>query len=327
MAKRPKSSLLDKVAAEQAAAPSLFSVDTEEAGTSNMDRCGEFTAERLMERRPAIYKAIIEGYAQGLGIRQLCRAYAVSHHTVAAVIGREPASVATHKEEFVARGMMFKRMALDRLIDEINDIPIQSLPVAYGIVSDKLALDSGGATSRIEHIDGPTHDDYMKLITGQVIEAEILPATGLEGGTDSLKGMAEAIEVQAETVEVQAGALEVVPAALLPGESFPGTIPTGSHEITRSSDEQSGGLVAAYSVGSEGATPSDTLPAGLKPHIEGSKRILGHPESSEIKQAGPATRKRKASSAAGSTGNRASKSKRTEGGRGSQKSAAVSRGH
>ena len=320
MAKRSKPSLLDKVAAEQAAAPSLFLVSTEEEGNQEMERRGEFTAERLMESRPTIYRAIVDGLGQGLGVRQLCRAYRVSHHTIAAVMSRESQAVATLKERTVSVLRTFGRLAADRLLDEVDQIPIQSLPIALGIAVEKAELLSGGATSRIEHIEGPTHEDYMKLITGQVIEAEILPATGLSGEDVSIKGTAEPLEVQA-------GALEVVPAAGLPGESFPGTVPTGSHEIARSPDEQSGDFEAAYSVSPEDATPFDTLPAGLEPHIEGSKSILGHPGASDETTTGPATRKSKALSAAGSAGSRASKSKRTEGGRGSQKSAPVPRGH
>jgi hypothetical protein len=329
--KKRKPSLLDQVAAEQAAAPSLF-LDEVSKGVDKMEKAGEFTAERLMESRPAIYRAIVEGHAQGLGIRQLCRAYSVSHHTVAVVLAREPKAIATLKEGTISTLRTFAKLAADRLLDEVNDIPIQQLAVPLGISIDKAQLLDGGATSRIEHTEtGPTHDDYLKLISGEVIEAEIIPATGLRGETDSLKGAAEPFEVAAA---VQAGGVlvdaEPVPAAgpaLLPGQVSLGTIPTGNDENDASPDEQSGISEASYSVGVEDATPSATLPAGLEPHIEGSKSILGHPGASDETTSAVPAGKIKTGRAAGSTGSRASKSKRTEGGRGSQKSAAVSRGH
>jgi hypothetical protein len=330
--KKRKPSLLDKVAAEQAAAPSLFLVSTEEEGNKEMERRGEFTAERLMESRPTIYRALVDGLGQGLGVRQLCRAYRVSHHTVAAVMARESSTVATLKERTVATLRTFGRLAADRLLDEVDQIPIQSLPIALGIAVEKAELLAGGATSRIEHLEaGPTHEDYLQLISGKVIEAEIIPATGLRGETDSLKGAAEPFEVdgavQAEPVLVDA---ETVPAAgltLLPGQSFPGTLPTRNDENDASPDEQSGSSEVSYSVEDQTATPSATLPAGLEPHIEGSKSILGHPGASDETTSAVPAGKIKTGRAAGSTGSRASKSKRTEGGRGSQKSAAVSRGH
>jgi hypothetical protein len=233
---------------------------------------------------------------------------------VAVVLAREPKAIATLKEGTISTLRTFAKLAADRLLDEVNDIPIQQLAVPLGISIDKAQLLDGGATSRIEHTEtGPTHDDYLKLISGEVIEAEIIPATGLRGETDSLKGAAEPVPAAGP--------------ALLPGQSFPGTLPTGNHENDASPDEQSGSFEASYSVGSEDATPSATLPAGLEPHIEGSKSILGHPGASDETTTGPAARKSKASSAAGPAAGARKIKKRTEGGRGSQKSAAVSRGH
>ena len=311
--KKRAPSLLEVEAAKAATAPSLF-LDEVSQGVEKMEKHGEFTAERLMESRPAIFRAIVEGYAQGLGIRQLCRAYSVSHHTVAVVLAREPKAVATLKEGTISTLRTFAKLAADRLLDEVNDIPIQQLAVPLGISIDKAQLLDGGATSRIEHTEtGPTHDDYLKLISETVIEAEIVPVTGLEGGTDSLK-------VQAEPVELQAGDIEAGPAALLPGETFPGTLPTGNDGNDASPDEQSGSFMPSVSVEAEDATPFATPSDRSGDQSTPSNELLEAPGASD---AG----KIKAGRAAGSTG-RSKRSKRpTEGGRGSQKSAAVSRGH
>lgn len=323
MKKRP-ASLLEVEAAKAAAAPVLF-LDEVSKGVARMEKAGEFTAERLMESRPAIYRAIVEGYAQGLGIRQLCRAYSVSHHTVAVVLAREPKAVATLKEGTISTLRTFAKLAADRLLDEVNDIPIQQLAVPLGISIDKAQLLDGGVTSRIEHTEtGPTHEDYLNLISGTVIEAEILPATGLRGGTDSLKGIEDG---SAAGAAVQAEAIEAVPAAGLAGGSFPGTIPTGTSEITRSPDEQSGDSDASNSLEAGDATPFATLSDPSEPLIEGSKSILGAPGAPEIDQIEQPAGKMKARRAGGSTAGAMKAKSPTEGGRGSQKSAAVSRGH
>jgi len=323
MKKRP-TSLLEVEAAKAAAAPVLF-LDEVSKGVEKMEKAGEFTAERLMESRPAIYRAICEGHAQGLGIRQLCRAYSVSHHTVAVVLAREPKAIATLKEGTISTLRTFAKLAADRLLDEVNDIPIQQLAVPLGISIDKAQLLDGGATSRIEHTEtGPTHEDYLKLISGTVIEAEILPATGLRGGTDSLKGVEDG---SAAGAAVQAVTIEAVPAALLPGGSFPGTLPTGNDGNDATPDEQSGSLEAYYSVEAGDATPFDTLPDPLEPHIEGSKSILEAPGASDETPIDQAAGKMKARRAGGSTAGAMKAKRPTEGGRGSQKSAAVSRGH
>lgn len=255
MGKRSKPSLLDEVAAEESAAPSLFLVDSQEEGTENMEKRGEFTAERLMESRPTIYRALVEGLGQGLGVRQLCRAYRVSHHTVAAVMARESQAVATLKERTVSVLRTFGRLAADRLLDEVDQIPIQSLPIALGIAVEKAELLAGGATSRIEHTEsGPTHDDYLRMISGKVIEAEVVPI-GFQGEEVAQKGDDQAAVVQAEPV----------PTVLLPGVDPAAIVPTGSLENYCAPDEQSDDLQASDTVDAASATHIDTLQADSEP--------------------------------------------------------------
>jgi hypothetical protein len=318
MAKRPKHSLLDEVAADEAAAPSLFLVSTEEEGNQEMERRGEFTAERLMESRPTIYKALVDGLGQGLGVRQLCRAYRVSHHTVAAVMARESAAVATLKERTVSVLRTFGRLAADRLLDEVDQIPIQSLPIALGIAVEKAELLSGGATSRIEHAEsGPTHEDYLRIIQGKVIEAEVLPATGFEGEEVAQKEADPVAAVQAEPAAVAAPGAGL---ALLPGVSSAALVPTGISENPASPDEQSGVSEGSYSVEAGIATHSATPSASFEAVHDAS------PATQETRQRVEDVETTHEATTATGAIKRARRS-RTEGGRGSAKSRRAAGGH
>ena len=311
MAKRSKPSLLEEVAAEESAAPSLFLISTEEQGNEEMERRGEFTAERLMESRPTIYRAIVDGLGQGLGVRQLCRAYRVSHHTVAAVMAREASAVATLKERTVSVLRTFGRLAADRLLDEVDQIPIQSLPIALGIAVEKAELLAGGATSRIEHTEsGPTHDDYLRMISGKVIEAEIIPVIGFQGEEVAQKSADPAAAVQAEPV----------PAALLPAFSPAALVPTGSLENHGTPDEQSDDLHASISVEAAPATHLDTLSS--IPDAAGDA-------TPATQEPGQRVDTIKAAQAAGKINGERKRARRprTEGGRGSAISGRVSGGH
>jgi hypothetical protein len=318
MAKRSKHSLLDQVAAEESAAPSLFLVSTEEEGNQEMERRGEFTAERLMESRPTIYRAIVDGLGQGLGVRQLCRAYRVSHHTVAAVMARESAAVATLKERTVSVLRTFGRLAADRLLDEVDQIPIQSLPIALGIAVEKAELLSGGATSSIEHADsGPTHEDYLRMIQGKVIEAELVPATGLEGEEAPQKSADPVAAVQAEPLEVSAPAAESGLVLALPTA---GAVPTGSPENLSPPDEQSGVSMVSYSVEAGIATHSATHSPGFEAVEDGppaTQEGTQHVESAGMTH--------EATTTTGAI--KRARRTRTEGGRGSSKSRRVAGGH
>jgi hypothetical protein len=299
-------------------------VNTEEEGNQEMERRGEFTAERLMESRPTIYRALVDGLGQGLGVRQLCRAYRVSHHTVAAVMARESQAVATLKERTVSVLRTFGRLAADRLLDEVDQIPIQSLPIALGIAVEKAELLAGGATSRIEHTEsGPTHDDYIRMISGKVIEAEVVPI-GFEGGEVAQKSADPGAAVQAGGAAVQAVPLEVAaPAAgmaLLPGVSHRAEFPTGSHENPATPDEQSGVQEGSISVEAQPATHLDTHSASFEAVEDGQPAAQEPAQRVEdagmvIEAAVPTERREQAPGP------------RTEGGRGSAKSRRVSGGH
>jgi hypothetical protein len=317
MAKRSKPSLLEEVAAEESAAPSLFLISTEEQGNEEMERRGEFTAERLMESRPTIYRAIVDGLGQGLGVRQLCRAYRVSHHTVAAVMARESSAVATLKERTVSVLRTFGRLAADRLLDEVDQIPIQSLPIALGIAVEKAELLAGGATSRIEHTEsGPTHDDYLRMISGKVIEAEVI-ATGFQGEEVAQKSADPAAAVQAEPLEVAAAGAESGPVLALPSAA---EIPTGSLENHGAPDEQSDDFQDSISVGAEPATLAGTQSPGFEAVEDGQPATQETRHHVEIVET--------ANDAEMTTGARKrARRPRTEGGRGSAISGRVSGGH
>ena len=271
-----------------------------------------------MESRPTIYRAIVDGLGQGLGVRQLCRAYRVSHHTVAAVMARESAAVATLKERTVSVLRTFGRLAADRLLDEVDQIPIQSLPIALGIAVEKAELLSGGATSRIEHADsGPTHDDYLRMISGKVIEAELVPATGFEGEEAPQKSADTAALVQAEPFEVAAAGAESGLVLALPTA---GAVPTGISENPASPDEQSGVSEGYYSVEAGVATHSATQSPGFEGVEDGQPATQDgtqHVESTGMTH--------EATTATGAI-KRARRS-RTEGGRGSAKSRRAAGGH
>jgi len=282
-----------------------------------MEKRGEFTAERLIERRPAIYRSIVEGYAQGLSVRQLCRAYRVSHHTVSAVVEREPNAIATYKEEFIASCRKFQRLSIDRLNDEVYEIPIQTVAVAFGIVSDKLSIAQGGATSRIEHTQsGPTHEDYLRMIQGKVIEAEVI-ATGFQGEEAPQKEADPVAAVQAEPFEVSAPAAESGLVLALPAA---GVIPTGSPENMTAPDEQSGVSDGSDSVADGIATHLDTLSTLPNDSGDASPVVQEPGQSVEIVES--------VNDATTTTGERKRASRtRTEGGRGASKSRRVSGGH
>jgi hypothetical protein len=149
---RPDDSLSARRAEQVASAPPLFSEEVLDALASAEAR-GDFTGERLFSQRPDIYRAVVELLGQGVGVRQIARTLRVSHNTIAAVRHREGQTVDTLKEQTIATLARFVGAASERLLEEVQTIKLESLPVALGIAAEKLLLLSGQATQRIAHVD------------------------------------------------------------------------------------------------------------------------------------------------------------------------------
>lgn len=124
-------------------------------------KMGRYTGERIARDR-ARYAAIIRGLAEGFGVRQLARAFGVAPRTIDAIRRREGLAISTEKKEVSDLMGLFVRLGTERLVDEVNDIPIGQLSVSVGIVSDKKALLDGDPTVRIADARGePTVEELV----------------------------------------------------------------------------------------------------------------------------------------------------------------------
>ncbi len=156
---------------------------------ADREAVGEFTGERLFTQRPEVYRAIVTCLAEGMGVRATARALKVSTNTVAAVREREGSSVETQKKETVSKLRQFARLGAERLLDEVDKIPLQSLPIAIGIAVEKAELLDGGATARVEHVKAPGEKAFKELLEMlPEAEATVVPDTGFSGEGGGQKG-------------------------------------------------------------------------------------------------------------------------------------------
>jgi hypothetical protein len=152
---------------------------------------GTFTGERLFKQDPEKYHMIVSGLAEGMGIRQLARAFHVSPGTIQAVRDREQFSIGTEKERIATNLRNFSRVASERLIEEVDNIPLQSLPVAIGISVEKFQLLEGQATARTEHIHRlPGMEDFNRTLELLPTAVEVVSETGPGEEKTSQKGAA-----------------------------------------------------------------------------------------------------------------------------------------
>lgn len=159
--------------------------------------CGSFTGERLAAQEPERYRAIVDALANGLGIRQIARAFKVSPNTVAAVRAREGKTIDTLKTSIANRALLGAEMAVERLIDEMGDIKREALPVVAGILIDKAQLLTGQATSIFGRPEAPqdweSALDSIRQAKGQTIDTTATAGTGIIPHDTQTKGAPAAL--------------------------------------------------------------------------------------------------------------------------------------
>ncbi len=175
-------SLLEPARQAESCQLRLFS-DVEIEAFERDEVFGHFTGERLFQQRPEVYNAVVQALAEGMGIRQIARAFKVSANTVMSVREREKVVIDTDKERTVANLRALARASSERLLDELESIPIDKLAITMGIAVEKLQLLEGNATARVEHVKPSAGIEAFNRII------DILPAeTGLGAGTPVQKG-------------------------------------------------------------------------------------------------------------------------------------------
>lgn len=115
-------------------------------------RCSAASLARDEERRDLMISAL----AEGRSVRTVAKAYGVSTNLVLAVKRKFAPQIETEKERMGQDCFDVAAMAIDRMKDEMEQMPRQSLPLMAAIMIDKGSLLTGAPTARVrvEHVDG-----------------------------------------------------------------------------------------------------------------------------------------------------------------------------
>lgn len=125
--------------------------------TVEADRtAGKYTAEKL-ERNQALRDSVVRALAEGMSVRQVASAHSISTNLVLAASRRFGAQIETEKQRLGRDCMDVARLAIERMRDEIGEMPKASLPIVAGVMIDKGSLLTGAPTARIEHNHVASH--------------------------------------------------------------------------------------------------------------------------------------------------------------------------
>jgi transcriptional regulator with XRE-family HTH domain len=176
-----------KADALESTAPFLFA--EAEIGAEKLEVTGEFSGERLLARRPEVYRAICRMSAEGLSMSAMARALGVSRNTVAAVQEREQFPIEQQKKELLKNVRTAARLSVERVVELVPSINnAKDAAIVAAVMVDKLQLLSGEATSRVEKVEVNQDKLSEMLASLPVLEAEVLPVTGPHGSESGQKG-------------------------------------------------------------------------------------------------------------------------------------------
>ncbi len=174
---------LQESEASLSAAPFLFSED--EIGFEKLEATGEFTGERLLARRPEVYRAVIRMAAEAQSISATARALGVSRNTVCAVRDREGFSIEQDKKDLLRDVRRAARLSVERAIELVPSInSAKDAAIVAAVMVDKMQLLSGEATSRVEKVE-VNQDKLAEMLAAlPILEAEVVD-TGLQPSVSS----------------------------------------------------------------------------------------------------------------------------------------------
>jgi hypothetical protein len=156
VAKKPRLRITDRIQAaktvEEELRPNLPAVISDTATWT-------LRAKQLMDESPEAYTGIIAKLADGESNKSLAGATGLPIQLIRRIRELHPAAIEAGKRAVHSRLEEALHSVVDRLVDNVDKLPITQLAVNAAILVDKTQLLSGNATSRVEHVKPPTKED------------------------------------------------------------------------------------------------------------------------------------------------------------------------
>jgi hypothetical protein len=138
----------------------------------------------------------------GIALTTICREFAVSHHTVHALVRNRPDLMAKANTIIKGNWAYIAMMTSAELAARLADMKDGALTMLAGIAADKNLLLGGQPTQRVEHTIAPAADAWASFV-------------------EDVRSRQEAVDVAWEPVEVAGNTAQKDIAALPPVNSVP----------------------------------------------------------------------------------------------------------
>jgi hypothetical protein len=149
---------------------------------------------------------IAAAHLAGMGVKQICRAFNTSHHTVVALIRNRPELLERAREITAKNWKTLAALGTAELFERVPDMKSHELTIMSAVATEKSELLSGGATQRVEHVMAPAADSWQDFVSGlrsaNVVDVVVEPV-----GTDTAAAQ-KAAALPSPIVEIETGPTE-----------------------------------------------------------------------------------------------------------------------
>ena len=151
---------------------------------------------------------IAAAHMAGMSIREMCRAFNTSYHTIMALIRNRPELLERAREITSKNWKTLAAVGTAELFERIPDMKSHELTIMSAVATEKSELLAGGATQRVEHVMAPAADQWSDFVSGlrsaQVIDVVAEPVGTVEPETQ------KAAALPSPVIEIETGPIEEV---------------------------------------------------------------------------------------------------------------------
>jgi len=109
---------------------------------------------------------IAAAHMAGMSIREMCRAFNTSYHTIMALIRNRPELLERAREITSKNWKTLAAVGTAELFERIPDMKSHELTIMSAVATEKSELLAGGATQRVEHVMAPAADSWNSFVSG-----------------------------------------------------------------------------------------------------------------------------------------------------------------
>ena len=119
---------------------------------------------------------IAAAHMAGMSIREMCRAFNTSYHTIMALIRNRPELLERAREITSKNWKTLAAVGTAELFERIPDMKSHELTIMSAVATEKSELLAGGATQRVEHVMAPAADSWNSFVSG-LRSAQVIDVT------------------------------------------------------------------------------------------------------------------------------------------------------